>query len=170
MIELLRQRRSIRKFKETTIENEKIKLLSEAAVRSPTSRNKKAWKFIFIQDKETIQKLALSKTKGTAFLNSSPLAVVVCGNEEETDVWVEDCSIASIILQLQAQSLGLSSCWGQIRKRKHNNTTASEEYVRSILKLPENFRIESIIGIGYPDEEKQGVPENELDYQKVEFR
>ena len=53
-------------------------------------------------------------------LETAPLAVVICADETLNDAWIEDCSIASILLQLTAQSIGLGSCWIQIRNRMYS--------------------------------------------------
>ena len=82
-------------------------------------------------------------------------------------VWVEDCSIASILVQIVALSLGIGSCWIQIRNRMHNKETTSEKYVQRLLGIPEYVKVESIISIGYPAEEKAGIPKEKLQYNKV---
>jgi nitroreductase len=167
MLDILRNRRSIRQYKSKKIEEGKIDKLQEAVLRSPSSRGRNPWRFIFVDKPELIDNLAYSKEHGSKFLVGAPLAVVVCGEPEKSDVWVEDCSIASIILQLTAQSLQLGSCWIQIRNRMHDRNTSSEDYVKELLKIPDKFRIESIIGIGYPDEEKSGIPQSELQFDKI---
>jgi nitroreductase len=90
-----------------------------------------------------------------------------CADENESDVWIEDCSIASIILQLTGQSLGLGSCWIQIRNRIYSGDMSSEEYIKSILDLSKTMRVESMISFGYPGEEKSPVPKEQLDYKKI---
>ena len=120
MINLLRKRRSIRVYEDRKIELEKIEILKEAILRSPSSRNINPWEFIFVDDKELLIKLSKAKEHGSEFLESAALGIVVCGNEKKSDVWIEDCSIASILVQMVAQSLGLGSCWIQIRNRMHN--------------------------------------------------
>lgn len=167
MIETLRARRSIRKYKDKKIEPQKIELLKEAALRSPTSRNFRPWRFIFITDKDKLKELSLAKPSGSAFLKDASLGVVVCADEKESDVWIEDCSIASILLQLTGQSLGLGSCWIQIRKRWHSDSKTSEDYVREVLGLTENLKVESIISFGYPDEEKRPISVKQLEYDKI---
>ena len=169
MIELLRARRSIREFTSEAIEPEKIELLKEALLRSPTSRNINPWEFIFVDDGVLLEKLALSKPHGSAFLQYARLAIVVCADGDKSDVWVEDCSIASIVVQIVAQSMELGSCWIQIRNRMFDDKTTSEEYVRSLLKMPGNIRVESIIAMGYPLEEKEPIPIEALDYAKIRF-
>jgi nitroreductase len=166
MIDILRQRRSIRTYLDKPIEPENIDLLKEAVLRSPSSRNFNPWQFVFVDDKPTIKKLAAAKPHGSAFLNGAPLAVVVLGDSKKSDVWIEDCSIASILLQLTAQSLGLGSCWVQIRLRKNTSMT-SEKYVQSVLNIPDDLKVESIIGIGYPAEQREGVPKSELQFEKI---
>ena len=167
MIELLRQRRSIRKFTDHKIEVEKIRLLEEAVLRSPSSKNGNPWEFLFIDDLALIQQLSQSKPHGAAFLKNAPLAVIVLADENKGDVWVEDCSIASILLQLTAQSLALGSCWVQIRKRQHNETQSAEQFIQHLFKLPENLRILSIIGIGYPAQIRDGKPFDALEQDKI---
>ncbi|MDH7596611.1 MAG: nitroreductase family protein [Methanothrix sp.] len=167
MMELLRSRRSIRRYKAKDIEPEKIEILKEAALRSPTSRGINPWRFFFIRDRKKLEELSRAKESGSSFLKDARLGVVVCAEESESDVWIEDCSIASIIMQLTAHSLGLGSCWIQIRNRMHSANRTSEEYVREVLGLPGDLRVESIIAFGYPDEVKPPLPAEELEYGKI---
>jgi len=169
MIEQLRKRRSIRKFTEQKIESEKTALLQESLLRSPTSRSFNPWEFIIVDDRELISILSNAKPHGLSFLETAPLAVVVCGDESKSDVWVEDCSIASILLQLTAQSLGLGSCWGQIRLRHHDDSKSAECFIQEQLNIPSHIRVESIIGIGYPAEEKSPVPDSQLLSKKIHY-
>lgn len=167
MIELLRNRRSIRKYTDREIDAEKIELLKEAALRSPSSKNINPWEFIFVDDKELIEKMKSCKPHGVAPLSTAPLTIVVCADETKNDVWVEDCSIASILLQLTAQSLGLGSCWVQIRKRMHNDSISAEKYIQDLLNIPDNFRVLSVITVGYPEKLREGKPFDELQFEKI---
>jgi len=167
MLDILRLRRSIRKYRDKKIEREIVDQLKEAALRSPTSRNINSWRFLFVDDNVILEKLSSAKESGSSFLSNAPLGVVVCGEENESDVWIEDCSIASIILQLTGQSLGLGSCWIQIRGRLHGTGKSSEEHVKEVLSLPESLRVESIVAFGYPDEAKNPIPIDQLEYDKI---
>ncbi len=169
MIELLRERRSIRKYLNKNIETDKIEILKEALLRSPSSRNIQPWQFYFVEERELLEKLSLSKEHGSSFLKNASLGIVISGDEEKGDTWIEDCSIASIIVQLTAHSLDLGSCWIQIRNRKHNESLMAEEYIRGLLDMPQNLKIESIISLGYPDEIKEGVQKEKLDYTKIQL-
>lgn len=169
MIDLLRKRRSIRKYTGQSIDKKSIELLAEALLRSPSSLNKKPWEFIMVDKPELLSKLSKAKEHGSSFLEKAALGIMVCADGTKSDVWVEDCSIASILVQMVAESLGLGSCWIQIRKRKYNENKTSEEYIQEMLGIPRHINVESIISIGWPDETKKPVPKNELDYQKVRY-
>ena len=73
MLEILKNRRSIRKYKDKKVEDEKIEQLIYAALLSPTSRNFYSWEFIVVDDKEIIGGLSKAKTSGSAFLKDAPL-------------------------------------------------------------------------------------------------
>lgn len=167
MIELLRTRRSIRAFTDQKVEGEKLETLKEAALRSPSSRSINPWRFVFVDDKALIKELATSKKHGSTFMSGASLAIVVCGDEGKSDVWIEDCSIASLILHVTAHSLGLGSCWVQIRNRNRTDGKCSESFVRELLGIPSDVRIEAIIAVGYPAEQKDPVSRNSLDDYKV---
>jgi len=167
MLDILRERRSIRKYKDREIEREKIEQLMEAALRSPSSRGINPWRFVFVTDKATLAELSRAKESGSVFLKEAALGVVVCAAQGESDVWVEDCSIAAIILQLAGCSLGLGSCWIQIRNRMHSSNLSSEDYIKRVLGFPENFIVESMVAFGYPDEDKEPVPKEQLEYEKI---
>jgi len=129
-----------------------------------------AWKFWFIQDREILKKLARSKSSGSIPVGRAPLGVVVGADSSLTDVWVEDCSIASIIIQLTAQSLGLGSCWIQIRNRERKGGESSESYVKDLIGSDsDDIRIESIISIGYSKENKSPVEREDLPDNAVYF-
>ena len=167
MLDILRDRRSIRKYKDRQIEAEKIEQLKEAALRAPSSRGINPWRFVFVTDKPMLEKLSSAKESGSSFLKEAALGVVVAARGGESDVWVEDCSIASIILQLAGCSLGLGSCWIQIRNRRYSNSMSAEDYVKQTLALTDEFQVECIISFGYPDEVKKPVAAADLERNKI---
>ncbi|MBW1698547.1 MAG: nitroreductase family protein [Deltaproteobacteria bacterium] len=168
-LSLIEKRRSIRKFQNKEVEPEKVDQLIEAALRSPSSRGFNPWEFVVVREKSVIEALSRAKEHGSGFLKNAPLAFVVCADENRSDVWVEDASIASIFIHLAAVSIGLGSCWIQIRKRPHDSSKSAEVYIQELLKIPAHLKVESIIAVGYPDEEKPPHAKAELQYDKVHY-
>ena len=162
ILDLLRKRRSIRKFEDKGVEGEKVDQLLEIALRSPSSMSRNPWHFIVVEDREKIEDLSKVKAHGATFMKGAPLAIVVAADPEKCDVWVEDCSIATILLHVGAFDLGLGSCWVQIRERQDNEGRSAEQNVADIVGLPEGFRTLAIMAIGYGAEEKPGHPGERL--------
>lgn len=168
-LDLLRQRRSIRKFQDRPVEEEKIERLCEAVLRSPSSRGFNPWEFILVTDPPTVAKLSRAKAHGSAFLSGAPLAVVILADPQRSDVWVEDAAIAALIVHLAATDLGLGSCWIQIRRRAHDDNLSADRYVASILGIPEDRSVEAVIAVGYAAETKSPHPAEALDHGKIHF-
>lgn len=166
-MDLIAKRRSIRRFTDEKIETEKIELLKEAALRAPSSRGVNPWEFIFIADRNLLQKLSGAKPHGSTFLKDAQLGIVVCADPEKSDVWVEDASIAAIFIQLAATYLELGSCWIQIRERLHDKTQTAEAYIADQLNIPSHLKVEAIIAIGYPADSKSPHPKENLQNEKV---
>jgi nitroreductase len=91
----------------------------------------------------------------------------VAGDKSKSDVWIEDCSIATIIIQLEAEALSLGSCWVQIHRRYFNDDITSNEYIREHFNIPENLEVLSVVGIGYKAVERPALTEKELLWENV---
>ena len=148
-LELLKSRRTCRQFTNESVSKESIEYILEAARLSPSGHRIRPWDFIVVEDKETLKALSVSKASGAALIEGAAVAIVVAADITKTDVWVEDCSIATIIMQLAAEELGLGSCWVQIRMRKDAEGNDATENVKRILNLPENYSVLSIVAIGH---------------------
>jgi len=169
LFELLKQRRSIRKFEDRAVEKDKVDILLKSALLSPSSRARRPWEFIVVTDKELLKKLSRCREHSSQFLEGAPLGIVVIADPKASDVWVEDASIASIIIQLVAQSMGLGSCWIQVRNRLSSDNGTAEDYIKQILGIPEHYCVENIIAVGYPAEDKKPYDEGQLLYDKIHF-
>ena len=165
--EILVNRHSTRKFKTEKIETEKIELLKQAVLLSPTGKSKNHWEFIFIENEATLKLLSQCRPYGSKLLEGAALAVVVIGSPEQSDTWIEDCSIASILLQMQAEELGLSSCWVQIDKRLNSESLSANEFVKEHLNIPASKNVLSIVALGYATEKKAPKNESELLYDRI---
>lgn len=166
-MDLIKQRRSMRKFTAEELTQDEVVALMKAALMAPTSKRSNAWQFIVVDDKDTLQSLAGCKAQASQFIADAPLAIVVTADPLGSDVWIEDASIASIYIQLQAEDLGLGSCWVQVRNRVTANGTPSDEYVREVLDIPLQLQVLSIIAIGHKGMERKPFNEEHLQWEKI---
>jgi nitroreductase len=169
MYDKLKTYRSIRKYKETPVEKEKLEEIIRAALIAPSSRNIKPWEFIVVKDKKVLGAISKSKVHGASFAKDAPVAFVVIADPQKCDVWIEDCSIAAYTIQLAARSLGLGSCWIQTRLREKDDAVSSQEYLKDLLGIPEKYVVECVVTIGYADEAKAEYSEKDMDFKKVHY-
>jgi nitroreductase len=163
---LIKQRRSVRRFTEELLTPGEVELILKAALMAPSSKRSTPWEFVVVEDKEMLKQLAGCKEQGASFLEGCALAVVVSANVEESDVWIEDAAIASIYMQLQAEDLGIGSCWCQVRNRMAQDT-GSNEYISRLLDIPYPLEVLSIIGFGHKAAEHKPFNEEKLQWEKV---
>ena len=168
LLDLLMRRRTIRLFKDEKVDKDLLKKIINAGSLAPSSKNKKPVEFIIVENKEILLKLKQCKLKGNIGLNTAPCAVVVIGDSEKSDVWIEDASVAASYLQLEAENLGLGTVWLQIRKR-FNEFDDSEKEVRKLLDIPENYGVLCIIAVGHKDEIKSPYNEKDIDNSKFHY-
>jgi nitroreductase len=165
--ELVKARKSTRKFTGELLTPEQVELILKAGLMAPSSKRSTPWQFVVVEDKEMLRRLAASKPTGAGFLEECALAIVVLANVMESEAWIEDASIASILMQLQAEDLGLGSCWCQIRGRQTADDTDSAQYVRDCLHIPYQLEVLAILGIGYKIQENKPFDESRLQWEKV---
>ena len=165
--ELIKKRRSMRKFTDKELTQDEVVTLLKAALMSPTSKRSNAWQFVVVDDKETLKTLAHCKEHGAAFLADAALAIVVTADPLASDGWIEDASVASIMIQLQAEDMGLGSCWIQVRERFAADGMASDEFVHGVLDLPLQLQTLSIIAIGHKGMERKPFDEEHLQWEKI---
>ena len=161
-VTLLKRRRSVRKFEDHPVEEEKIRALLQAALLAPTSRSLNEVEFRAITDRKVIGFLSECKAHGAGPLTTAPLALVLTADAEKADTWIEDSSLAAIVIQLMAEELGLASCWIQMHMRKDEGEFDAEENVSRVLGLPKGVRCVCVLAIGYRAEEKDANREPSL--------
>lgn len=166
-IDLVKQRRSIRKYEAKPVEEEKLQSIVKAALMAPSSKRCQPWYFVVVDDAETIAKLSVSREMGSKFLEGAPAAIVVLADASLSDVWTEDASIAAAYMQLQAEDLGLGTCWVQVRNRKKDEALSTEAYIKELVNAPENLSVECILGVGYKGEEKNPFDESRLKLDRL---
>ena len=147
----------MRKFTEQELSQDEVVSLLKAALMSPSSKRSNPWQFVLVDDKEM----------GASFLKDAALAIVVMADPLASDVWIEDAAIASLMIQLQAEDLGLGSCWIQVRERFTAEGTPSGEFVHDVLDIPLQLQVLSIVAIGHKGMERKPFNEEHLQWEKV---
>lgn len=164
---LVQRRRSHRRFTDELVAAEDLQLILRAALMSPTSMGRRNWHFAIVDNPADIEKLSDAKDMGSQFMRGAPLAIVVMGNPKDNDCWVEDCSIAAISMQYQAEDLGLGSCWVQMRGRGLADGHTANEVIHGILGLPEELEVLCVLAIGHAADERPLQQEDKLKWENV---
>lgn len=164
---LIQCRRSTRRFTEEELTQDEVVALLRAALMAPSSKGTRCWQFIVVDDRAMLERLSHCKEHGAELLAGASLAVVVLGDPMVSDVWIEDASIASLVIQLQAEDLGLGSCWVQVRERYAADGTPADELVREALDIPLQLQVLSIIAVGHKAVERKPIDESGLQWEKV---
>ena len=153
--EIIKSRRSIRAFKETPVTKEQIKSLLEAAMRAPSACNTRPWEFIAITKRETLNKLA-DAHNWAKMLYKAPVAIVMIALPDTQEsvqdgiaegYFPQDCGAATENILIQAEELGLGSCWCGVYPKE-----PLIKAVRGALDLGEDVLPFCIIAIGEKDE------------------
>jgi len=166
MIELLSNRRSIRKFTPQAVSDEHLEKLLAAALLAPSSKDTRPVELVAVRDKPMIETLAACRDSGTMPLRTAPLVLAVTADTGKADVWVENASIAAILVQLEAEHLGLGSTWVQMRLRTNGDKSAEAE-VRKTLGIPEKYGVLCLLAIGHKDEAKQPRQLDDADWART---
>lgn len=165
--ELIKRRRSMRKFTGKELTQDEVVSLLKAALMSPTSKRSNSWQFVVVDDKSTLELLSKCKEAGASFLKDAAVGIVVLGDPLGSDVWIEDGSVASIMIQLQAEDLGLGSCWIQVRERYTATGMSADEFVHGVLDIPLQLQVLSIIAVGHKGMERKPFDEDKLQWEKI---
>lgn len=167
LLEIMRKRRSVRTYTGEPVSEENLEKILKAGLLSASGRAIRPWEFIVVREKAALRKMAAARAMGAKMLEGADCAIVVLGDEEKTDVWTEDCSIAMANMHLMADSLGVGSCWIQGRLREASDGRTTEAYARELLGYPENYRLEAILSLGMPEQHPEARNLEELPMEKV---
>lgn len=162
IFQVIRDRRSIRKYKELPVEQEKLEQLLDAARLAPSWKNMQCWRFLVLKEREKIQALLDAfpdDNPGKKALAMAPVVVVVCadpvdsGIENGIEYYIADTAIAFQQFCLAAHALGLGTCW---------MGWYDEELIKKAFAIPEMIRVVGVTPLGYPDQEPKPRPRKEL--------
>ncbi|KPJ62444.1 MAG: nitroreductase [Planctomycetes bacterium DG_23] len=146
--EVIEKRRSIRRYEDREIEEDKLRRVLEAGRLAPSASNVQEWKYVVVRDKELRQKLAAA-AKGQAFVGHASAVIVGCAVRTDRVMsggqraYPIDLAISMDHMTLAAVEEGLGTCW---------IGAFSEPEVKKILGIPEEVRVVCLLPIGYPAE------------------
>ena len=144
-------RRSVRKFQDRPLEDEKIDKLLHAAMQAPSAGNQQPWEFIVVTDKEVLSQLSLmtpySKPAGSSAVTFILLAN--CKDLRHPTFWQQDMSAAMENILLEAVHLELGAVWMGVATNE-----SAEKYLNEMYHFPEYIKPFALVSAGYPDNQK----------------
>lgn len=168
MLHAILHRRSVRQFTDDPIPEEKLNAILCAGLAAASSKNRKPWELVVVQQRETLDKLCECRPGASKLLGSCQAAIVVAADAELVDVWVEDCASAMTQMHLMADALGVGSCWLQVRLRMApDGVTPTETVVRETLGIPEKYGVMAILTLGMPASHPSEKALEELPIEKI---
>jgi nitroreductase len=167
VLEIIKERRSIRKYKTKPVENEKINKVLEAARLAPSANNQQPWHFILVTKPEAKESLRAAFKPERQWLMQAPAIIVACADPKKAwkrndgeEYWKVDAAIAMQNLVLAATELGLGTCWIAV---------FNEKAVKKALNMPKHIRVVAMTPLGYPDEDKGPVTDRKTLNEIVHF-
>ncbi len=157
IIEPIRKRRSSRTYKSDPISDEFINEIIKAGQFAPSAMGRCAVEFVVIRDQKV--KDAIFAVIDQDYIKTAPVLIAPVATDKSV-LPVQDLSIVSEHIFLQATQLGLGSVWKNLNEQW-------EEKVKEILNIPSNFRMINIIPIGFPAEEKPEHGDEEFKVEKI---
>ncbi|MFW9798457.1 MAG: nitroreductase family protein [Candidatus Thorarchaeota archaeon] len=153
--EVVRRRRSVRKYKDEEIPDEDIRRMIEAARLAPSTNNTQPWQYVAVKDPETIKLLRLV-AGNQRFIENSKAVIIALANKAagccpgNPSMWhVLDTMIATEHVVLAATALGYGSCWVAMLDSRNTQSIAM---VKHALRIPDSADIVALVTLGVPDE------------------
>jgi len=161
MLDMIKKRRSIRKYTDEAVTDDQIRQLLEAAMAAPSGSNIQSWEFVVVRDPDLKRQLAQTHTWSHMAADAA-VVFVVCGNERASHHWIADASAATENLLLAVTALDMGAVWVGIYPG-----TDREAYVRRALAIPEAIRVLCLVPVGHPAESKS--PRTQYEESKVHY-
>ena len=150
--EVVKNRRSVRSLEKVEIPKEDIIKILESGRLAPSGRNIQPWEFIVIDRREIIEEFR----KVQPFIGDASLIIGIIANPEESKYWLEDISASAENMLLAITALGYASCWVE------GTLLPNEEWVKKLLKIPEDKRLIIILPVGKEKEKVKMPPKKDL--------
>jgi len=158
IIKEILNRRSMREYQEKAVLEEDITEIIKAGQFAPTNRNNQAIEFIVVRDQQTKEKIF--EIVGQEFVKEAPVLIIPVSDTTQTKCPVQDLSVASENMFLQATALGLGTVWKAL---KMEDAEEEEDKIRKLLEIPEQYMVINIIPVGYPKEKP--IPHTDKDFK-----
>ena len=153
VLNAIKSRRTIRKFKPDPVDEEKLQMILEAGRWAPSFSNLQPWKFFVVRDqkiKKELDKMA-RETVLHLGINEAPVVICVCAERHIDPLHaIEAGAAATQNMALAGHSLGLGVGWIGVWG------TDAETAIRKLLQLQETTRVVALLPIGVPDESPKG--------------
>jgi len=152
VLNAIKDRRTIRRFKPDPIDDAKIQMILEAGRWAPSFSNLQPWRFIIIKDQNLKNELDKASRESVLHLgiNEAPVVILVCVDRRIDPLHaIEAGATAAQNMALAAHSLGLGAGWIGVWG------TEAETAVRKLFQFPETTRVVSLLPIGHADESPQ---------------
>lgn len=167
MLNTILHRRSVRQYTDEPIPENKMEAILCAGLAAASSKNRRPWEFIVVQDRNMLDKLSTCRPGAAGLLGKCKAAIVVAADTELVDVWVEDCASAITQMHLMADALGVGSCWLQVRLRKAEDGRDTADVVREALGIPERYGVMAILTLGMPAAHPGAKSLDQLPLEKI---
>ena len=151
MLSRILHRRSVRQYTDERIPESFLDQILYAGLAAASSKNRRPWEFIVVRDKDMLNRLSACRPGAENLLGSCDTAIVVAADTQKADVWVEDCAAAITQMHLMADTLGVGSCWLQVRLRTTTDgEREAQSVIRELLEIPEQFNVMALLTLGMP--------------------
>ena len=168
MLNVIRERRSIRTFLKKEVEKEKLNELLKAAMFSPTAKNSRPWEFIVVVAEELKKELSKA-TPFAGFAQGAPAVIAVCYDTGKGRRFKEDCALAAGHIYLEATNQGLGTCYVQIAEGTEADVGNPEDFVKRLLDVPEHYRVLCLMPIGYPSKQPGPHKDEEFEEDRIHY-
>ena len=164
--EVIRKRRSTRRYTGKPVEREKLQSAMELALLAPSSKNTRSTRLMAVTNLEKVHALGHLRDWGSSLLEEAGAAIIILGDKEASPMWEINAALMANTLQLALVDEGLASCWvhvGEYRTLQDDpESQRSEDYVKEIVpEIPAEYRVLAVISIGYADYTPKPLPEYE---------
>ena len=167
LLELMTNRRSVRKYSQEQVTDEQIKKIITAALLGPSGHSKYPCEFIVVKNRETLEKMSHCRVGVAKMLSNASCAIVTIADRDKSDTFIEDSAISMMNMHLMAAELGLGSCWIQLRIRQAEDGRDSEIFVRDLLNIPDNYLCQAVLSIGNLEKSPKPHDLEKLHYDKI---